>query len=655
LADNYVAIIPTGLDSFFRALPFILIRPNFKNRNRTMNGCLTNGRYQLIRMIAALLVSLLACHCGSSFAQQLQFADLIPSTQLAGFTVGPLTVLVVDANGAVISNSSASVTVSIAGPDSYANAISNTAAHGVTTFDFSGVSLTKTGCYTIAATSPGLAPAFQNVGVEVTMMPPQGTIFAGVYVNPTVTNGPQNLNALEQNCGRTMALHLHYYLWTDTNLSSTSLFLKSVTDDVQNSRIPIVTWLSDSLTNITSGSDDAYIAGVAQEIAAYQGPIIVRWFIEMNLIGTNVAPLLGYPPAGTKASAQQVATAQANYALAWRRIRQIFDTNGAFNVIWLWNPGGGNDSAPGQTSGGYTDGFYPGDSYVDWIGVDAYDRLSDTFVNTFTTDANYNYAAMAAHGKPLMIGETGAYNTNEPNQVDFFDDAVSSLQTALPQFLDMDYFDGQGGENWNLTTNGLPAYSSMVNSAYLGAKFVQTLSYGQYHPFSARVHLAPAASQVVSGANLPVNVSVGDLSSFTPTGTVDIYSDSQWQTNVQLTGGSGNYCQTHATVRLADPGPHNLVAVYSGDANNAAGQSWPVLVEVSAAPVIESIDVNSGTVTLVWSAPANQNFQVQFNNDLTSRSWTNLGSGVTASNSPTTNTDAVGSNPRRYYRLISVP
>jgi hypothetical protein len=263
---------------------------------------------------------------------------------------------------------------------------------------------------------------------------------------------------------------------------------------------------------------------------------------------------------------------------------------------------------------------------------------------------------MAAHGKPLMIGETGAYNTNEPNQVDFFNEAVSSLQTALPLFLDMDYFDGQGGQNWNLTTNGLPAYSNMINSPYLGARYVPTLSYTQYHPFSARVHIAIAASQVASGANLTVNVSVGDLSSATPTGTVDIYSDSQWQTNVQLSGGSGNYCQAHATVRLTNPGVNNLVAVYSGDANNAAGQSWPVPVTVVvAAPIFDSINVTAGTVTLVWSAPATQNFQLQSNNNLTAKTWTNLGSVETASNTPTTNTDIIGSTSRRYYRLISAP
>src|ERR1700761_7966066 len=83
----------------------------------TMKSSLTNGPYGFIRMMAALLVSLLGCHCGSGLAQQLQFASLIPSTQLKGFTIGPMTVLVVDTNGTVISNSSASVTISITGPD----------------------------------------------------------------------------------------------------------------------------------------------------------------------------------------------------------------------------------------------------------------------------------------------------------------------------------------------------------------------------------------------------------------------------------------------------------------------------------------------------------------------------------------------------------
>jgi hypothetical protein len=593
-------------------------------------------------------------------AQQLKFASLVPSTQLMGATVGSLTVNVDDANGNIVSNSSASITVSITGPDGYSTNRTTSATKGVAVFDFLAAVLTNTGLYQIEATNASLLAAFQVIGIEVAMIPPQGTILAGAWVNPTVTNGPQTVLQLEQDCGRTLALHLHYYDWNDTSFSSTSIFLSPLTNDQERNRIPIVSWMSDVLTNITSGSDDAHITNVAQEIAAYQGPIVVRWFFEMNLIDTNAVPLLGYPTPAGKTTAQQVAIGQSNYIASWRHIRQIFDASGAFNVIWLWNPGGGNDSPPGQTSGGYTDGFYPGDDYVDWIGVDAYDRPTNTFFDTYTSDASYNYPAMAAHNKPLMIGETGAYNSSETNQVAFFDSAAGTLQASFPQYLAMDYFDGQGGQNWNLTSgdpvSGLTEYSKMVNNPYLGAIYVNPLSFGQYPAFSARVHIAPAAIAVLPGTNLPVRISIGGLSTFTPTGLVDIYSDTNFLTRVALTGGAAGYCQVGTTVQLPELGVNNLIAVYAGDTHNAAGQSWPVTVTVVVSPpVFKTINVTGGTVHLVWSTTTNLMYQVQFKTNLTQAAWSNLGGAVAATNVTASATDPVGGNSLRFYRVEMLP
>ena len=56
------------------------------------------------------------------------------------------------------------------------------------------------------------------------MMPPQGSIYAGAWVNPVTTNGPQNLLALEQTCGRTLPLSMHYFGWADTNFSTANNF-----------------------------------------------------------------------------------------------------------------------------------------------------------------------------------------------------------------------------------------------------------------------------------------------------------------------------------------------------------------------------------------------------------------------------------------------
>ncbi|HEY1789417.1 MAG TPA: Ig-like domain repeat protein, partial [Verrucomicrobiae bacterium] len=553
-------------------------------------------------------------------AQQLAFTHPIPSTQLLGTTVGTLTLQVDDGGGNIISNSSATIVVGITGPDGFSEAETNSATGGAAIFDFGNTALTNSGLYSIAATSRGLSPAFQDIGVEVALMPPQGTIFTGAWVNPPVTNGPQSLPDLEQSCGRTLALSLQYYLWADSAFSSVKNFTDLLAGDATNNRIPVISWQPDVLTNIINGSDDGVITNAARAIAGYQGPVLVRWFWEMNLLNSRGLNALSYPTNGTNPTASQVASAQANFVAAWQRIRRLFDACGAFNVVWLWNPGGGNDSAPGQSSGGYTDGFYPGDAYVDWVGVDAYNRQNDSFADTYSIDPGYNYAAMAAHDKPLLIGETGAYYTNEAHQITFFDSAVGSLQTNFPVYLGLTYFDAAGNFDWSLTTagetNGLTEYSNMVNAPYLSAMWIHPLSYSQYHPFSARVHMAPAVTTMAAGSSLGVGVSVGGLSSVTPTGKVDIYDGTNKAAEVQLAGGSTNYCQVQTNITLTSVGNHTLVAVYSGDANNAAGQSWPAEVTVVPLPVFDSIRAVGNTLTLTWRTASNEDYQIQFSTNL---------------------------------------
>jgi len=368
----------------------------------------------------------------------------------------------------------------------------------------------------------------------------------------------------------------------------------------------------------------------------------------MNLAGTNGKAwvYLGYPTNGSNPTSAQVAAAQTNFVKAWRQIRKIFDANGAANVIWLWNPGAGNDSAPGQSAGGYTDGFYPGDTLVDWIGIDAYNRQDDTFADTYTVDPSYGYPNMAAHSKPLLIGETGAYFTNEAHQITFFDAAAGSLQTNFPQLLGFMYFDANGNDDWSLTvagaTNGLTEISNLVNSHYLNATVPHFLSYAQFHPFSARVHLAPAATTFQGGV-IGIGASVDNLYSNLPSGKIDFYSDTNYLATVALSGGSNGYCQVQSFITVTNPGTHWLRAVYSGDANNSAGQSWPVQVNVLSPPLaFQSFRATNGTVELIWNAATNQSYQVQFSTNLAKSVWSNLGAVIIATNSTASTTDVTG-------------
>jgi len=593
-------------------------------------------------------------------AQQLAFAGPGPSTQLLGGSMGTIKILVLNTNSSLATNSSAQIILSVTGPGNFSLAQTNNATNGTTFFNLSSTKLNQPGLYSLAATGSGSVPAFENIGVETTMTPPQDSILAGARVKPSA--GPADIAALEIACGRTLALSMHYYDWADSAFSNALTFTQTppIFDDAASNRIPVVSWNATNLTDILSGANNSAITNAALALAAFQGPILLRWAWEMNLLGTNgkAWAYLGYPQNGSNPSPAQVSAAQTNFVTAWRQIRKIFDANGAANVIWLWNPGAGNDSAPGQSAGGYTDGFYPGDNLVDWIGIDAYNRQDDTFADTYTVDPSYGYTNIAAHAKPLLIGETGAFFTNEAHQISFFDAAAGSLQTNFPQFLGFMYFDASGNDDWSLTTNGtisgLTGFSNLVNRTYLDATVPHFLNYAQFHPFSARVHVAPAAATFQGGV-IGIGASVDNLYSNQPAGRIDFYSDTNYLATVALSGGSNGYCQVQSFVAVTNAGTHWLTAVYSGDTNNSAGQSWPAQVKVLPPPLtFKSIRATNGIVELIWNSMTNQSYQVQFSRNLAKGVWTNLGAVIVATNSTASATDATAS-AARFYRITTSP
>ena len=61
----------------------------------------------------------------------------------------------------------------------------------------------------------------------------------------------------------------------------------------------------------------------------------------------------------------------AEYVAAWKHVHAIFVRNGATNVRWVWNP----NTMGATTAATYLPlywSLYPGDEYVDWLGLDIY-------------------------------------------------------------------------------------------------------------------------------------------------------------------------------------------------------------------------------------------------------------------------------------------
>jgi hypothetical protein len=107
-----------------------------------------------------------------------------------------------------------------------------------------------------------------------------------------------------------------------------------------------------TLAAIARGASNGYVTAFARAVRALHRPVAISFGHEMN--GN------WYPWGTTGATAAQ-------FVAAWRLLHALFAAAGATNVIWIWNP---NIINPAPQVG--LRAYYPGDSYVDWVGLTGY-------------------------------------------------------------------------------------------------------------------------------------------------------------------------------------------------------------------------------------------------------------------------------------------
>jgi hypothetical protein len=292
-------------------------------------------------------------------------------------------------------------------------------------------------------------PVFTGTLASGPLVPATGTTYLGAYADPQGPPAtPAQTAAFEAAIGRKLAYNMHFYGWKE------SFPTDGDRDDVANGRIPLDAWnCGDSDANVANGADDAIIVQHAQAIKAFGSPIFIRWFWEMNLNDTNNPPRMQcYDP---KSDLPDGYFAPMQYIRAWTHIRSIFAQQGVTNVVWLWcvaNAHGG----PGQ--------YYPGDSEVDWVGMDDYDTNDVSMHDTFFILAN---ELSQFQEKPFMITETGAH---ADVQSSFLDGGANELQTNFPWARAVGYLDAQGSfQNWVLTSGGLTSFATFATTPYMSA------------------------------------------------------------------------------------------------------------------------------------------------------------------------------------------
>ncbi|MEV6596418.1 glycosyltransferase [Actinoplanes sp. NPDC051346] len=172
-----------------------------------------------------------------------------------------------------------------------------------------------------------------------------------------------------------------------------------------------------SVDTIASGRYDAYIRSWAKGLAGYKRPVLIKFMHEANgwwypwSVGLN-----GNTPRG--------------YVRAWRHVHDIFRAAGATNVSWVWSL----NSGYGINRPYSPDKFYPGDDYVDWLGVSGMNWGTAQSWSTWTDAGTIfagDYKQLRKFGKPIMVSEVATVSQGG-DQAAWITKALDTFRKTYP-------------------------------------------------------------------------------------------------------------------------------------------------------------------------------------------------------------------------------
>ena len=325
--------------------------------------------------------------------------------------------------------------------------------------------------------------------------PASGRIFTGALINGSQYGTNPVTGALysdspwdsatsdlfESHSGKGMSI-IHYGQPWQTSGVNQPFFTGPANLCYNNGSYPLIDWApwntgtgggaGFSLTAITNGNWDSYIDSYATAINAWNKPIFIRPMWEEN--GTGWFP---WQPGQTTGG--NLVTS-ATFISAWRRIYSRVKSI-APKATFVWCPNVIRNQAGTVV---YPISTYPGDAYVDWVGMDGYCGnavgLFLSFTNLFQSTYDSIYT-MASTSKPLMLGEWGCDNTASApggSKAAWITDALNVLVagTAMPNIRAAVWFnrDLGTGENWRIETPSAAqtAYAAgLSNSRFASAEF----------------------------------------------------------------------------------------------------------------------------------------------------------------------------------------
>ena len=228
---------------------------------------------------------------------------------------------------------------------------------------------------TTATSTPNPTPSPTPTPVSSTT-PASNPILWGAYVGPN----SGDLSTFETLVNKPVKIRSTFYAFGDDFPISYSSTLGA------KGKTLLIFWEpSFGYDTINNGSQDVYMKKFATDAKTYGYPVILTPFHEMNgnwdiwdgTVGNNTP---------------------AKFITAWKHVHDIFLSAGAENVKFAIDY---NSSSVPDISGNQFSDYYPGDSYVDYVGVDGFNFGSPW--QSFQTIFGSAITKLATYNKPIYI------------------------------------------------------------------------------------------------------------------------------------------------------------------------------------------------------------------------------------------------------------
>lgn len=221
--------------------------------------------------------------------------------------------------------------------------------------------------------------------------------------------------------------------------------------------IPHVTWEPWlGLDDIVEGRKDEYIIKWAKDAKGFGYPFFLRWGHEMN--GD------WYPWSGAKNNNDA-----SKYVKAYRHIHDIFMKVGAADVIWVWSPA---DRSVPNVGWNNARNYYPGDEFVDWLGIDGYNwgntqNWSQWVDFDHIFKRRYEEFIQKYPNKPIMIAEFASAEGGG-NKGEWITNTFESMKEKYPQVRSIVWFNINKECDWRIdsSSKALESFKSVIKDPY---------------------------------------------------------------------------------------------------------------------------------------------------------------------------------------------